>query len=499
MAFQPLGNSPGRDKVCTDLKSLLLRAFAVKELETHFRAGYTFRSDACTSAFAYDPDYCLPGDVKMDPEGFGPERAAVVGMLQSAFNCSPVGETVEVLRHIAIDTLGNNLWRAIEADLVADLAAFPGIIVAPAPLQAVCALAEAAQFLATNGNCGHGVIVGPYDWFIQLGTDYLIWDGSVHRDLTGNIVIPLSVDNATVYAFDSNVDIRATEIMVMDELSPSIRSVNDRVIRAEQIYTVAIDPCVVGSFAVSDCCPCATGGGGGGTQRALTCALDSVEICNDAGNPISVTVSNFPSNPEFDVELVTLCDDNGPFFRRFTYDEATGLPTTVVDTTLAGAPYVAVGTVVPCPESPADGDTELLEVCDAGNGNEPFVVVITFDSTGAIAGLSNLDYTGLPYVPVGPIVKCSNTPTPVTASRHFDVLPGTPWTPALVTGILTSVTYTILVGTATITDSSGVVIAALPAGLTATWENDLEQSLTGAPLSIDADPGSRVYVNWTEV
>lgn len=252
MAFLPLGDSPGRDRVCGDIKSLLLKAFPAKDLEAHHRAGYTFRSDACTTAFAYDPEYCTPGDVKMDPEGFGPERNAVVGMIQSAFNCSPVGETIETLREVAEQTLDNNLWRAIEADLVLDLIAFPAVPVG-GPVSALCALAEAAQFLVINGNCGKGVIVGPYNWFIQLGTENLIWNGTYHTDLVGNIVIPVASDNNTVYAFDSNVDVRVSDVMLLDELSPGLRLVNDRVVRAEQIYTVAIDPCVVGAITVAPC------------------------------------------------------------------------------------------------------------------------------------------------------------------------------------------------------------------------------------------------------
>lgn len=444
MAFRPLGDPPGRDKACNDAKSLLLNAFPAKFLEAHFRAGYSFRSDACTSAFAYDPDYCLPGDVKMDPEGFGPERDAVVGMIQSAFNCSPVGETLDRLREVAEETLENNLWRAIEADLVANLAAFPPVVFAGA-LEAKCALAEASQFLATNGNCGKGIIVGPYDWFNQLGTTHLIWNGTYHTDLVGNLVIPLSVDNNTVYAFDSNVDIRISDILLMDELAPSIRSVNDRIVRAEQIYTVAIDPCVVGSFTVSACCDCASGGGGGGGGNVVVTNLCScVQDVNVVSSvPLNVTVSNFPVDSDFDVEELLLCDDNGTFIHRSLYNAETGAFISATNTTLAGAPYIPVGTVTDC----------------SGNAGT----------------------------------------TPITASRHFDTLPGNPWTPALVTGTLTSITYTVLTGTATVTDSTGVVIAGLPIGLTSTWQNDLEQSLTGAPLSIAADPGSRLYVSWTEV
>lgn len=84
-------------------------------------------------------------------------------------------------------------------------------------------------------------------------------------------------------------------------------------------------------------------------------------------------------------------------------------------------------------------------------------------------------------------------------SQHFDVLPGAPWTPALAAGaVITGITYIVLAGTATVVDALGATsIAALPTGLSVTWNNDQEGSLI-PPASIAADTASRVYVTWTE-
>lgn len=76
------------------------------------------------------------------------------------------------------------------------------------------------------------------------------------------------------------------------------------------------------------------------------------------------------------------------------------------------------------------------------------------------------------------------------------------WTPgADVVGTLASVTYTVLSGTATVTDQDGTVAAGLPPGLSVTWNADNDGSggsggtLSG-PQSIDA-VGGQTYVHWT--
>lgn len=72
-----------------------------------------------------------------------------------------------------------------------------------------------------------------------------------------------------------------------------------------------------------------------------------------------------------------------------------------------------------------------------------------------------------------------------------------PWTPgADVVGTLTSVTLTVLSGTATVIDQSGTTMAGLPAGYSATWTAEDGSTLLG-PQSIDAIGGNTAVV-WTQ-
>lgn len=246
------GNAP--ERTCPDKFGGLLAVFKPGVLEGHERAGYTFRPNACVDAIAYDPDYCVPGDVKMDPGRYGPGKDAILGMIQTAINC-PLGVTLDELRDDARQTLLDNIERAIEADFVAfldTLATAQG-----GPFQAKCVLAEAAQYLSDTSECGRGLIAGPVKWFVQL-ENTLVWQAAkgYHTDFVGNIVIPHSVNNDTVYALDKAIEIKISDVQLLDELVPGITSTNDRVVRAEQLYTVAVDSCEIGSFAAGPCCEC---------------------------------------------------------------------------------------------------------------------------------------------------------------------------------------------------------------------------------------------------
>lgn len=71
------------------------------------------------------------------------------------------------------------------------------------------------------------------------------------------------------------------------------------------------------------------------------------------------------------------------------------------------------------------------------------------------------------------------------------------WTPgADVVGTLTSVTFTVISGTATVTDQSGTVATGLPVGVSGTWTAEDDNTLQG-PQSIDA-VGGQTYVIWTQ-
>lgn len=252
MSFTELMNfSDGPERICPDRFGGLLAVFKPGVLENHDRLGYSFRPNACIDVVAYDPDVCVPGDIKMDPGTYGPAKEATLGMIQTAINCT-VGATLDELRDEVRETLNQNLERAIEADFINLLTAEATPI--GGPFSEKCALARASQYLATSSECGRGLIVGPVSWFVLL-ENTLVWNPAkgYHHDFVGNIVVPSSVDNNTVFALDAAVDIKISDVFILDELAPGITTVNDRVVRAEQLYTVAVDSCQVGSFTVTPC------------------------------------------------------------------------------------------------------------------------------------------------------------------------------------------------------------------------------------------------------
>ncbi|MCY0957737.1 hypothetical protein [Streptomyces sp. H27-H5] len=205
---------------------------------------------------------------------------------------------------------------------------------------------------------------------------------------------------------------------------------------------------------------------------------------------------------ERDPEIQVLCDlpTGVAFLRRYTYDEATGAFVSATDTTLNGTtPYAVVGTAGICaPAVTVERDPEIQVLCDLPTG-VAFLRRYTYDeATGAFVSATDTTLNGTtPYVVVGTAGICNASQTPATLnSQHKDVVPGNPWVPANnTTGVLTSITYSILSGTGTVTDADGTVIATLPAGLSTTWEAQDENTLT-PPTSI-ASVGGRIYVTWT--
>lgn len=464
--------SDGPERKCPEKFGGLLAVFKPGVLEGHERAGYTFKPRACLDVVAYDPDYCTPGDLKMDAGSYGPEKEAILGMIQTAIACSPVGATMDELRAEAQGALADKLDRAIDADFIAALVT-EAVDQTATALQAKCALAEAAQFLSNSSECGRGLIVGPINWFEQL-EETLVWNNAkgYHTDYVGNIVIPHSVDNGLVFALDLAVEIKVSDVMLLDELAPGVTTVNDRVVRAEQLYSIAIDSCSIGSFDVSDCCPCATGGGGSST-------------------------------PSTSVDDEALCDDNGIFYRRVT-DNGAGVRI-VSFVTIAGAAYVPVGTIQTCAGQTTSVDVEDNILCDVDNDGVVIatcIAVYTYDAeTGLPVGPPTLVVPGTntPYVPVGTIQACVGPAAFIIESHHRLVgAADAPWTPSEAAGVLTSVTFTVLSGTATVIDFQLNVAAGLPAGLSTTWKTEADRggSLAG-PQSIDAVGGS-TYVTWTE-
>jgi hypothetical protein len=87
----------------------------------------------------------------------------------------------------------------------------------------------------------------------------------------------------------------------------------------------------------------------------------------------------------------------------------------------------------------------------------------------------------------------------VVRAHHFDVLPGSPWTPAAIPAgqPLIGLSVTGLTGTYTTVDSDGTNIAALPAGFTQSWSVTEDLNSLIPPMSITAAAASRAVVTMT--
>jgi hypothetical protein len=185
-----------------------------------------------------------------------------------------------------------------------------------------------------------------------------------------------------------------------------------------------------------------------------------------------------------------LCDANGTsFIRLFRFNSATGALISSTNTTLAGAAFAPVGVVGLCSEC---CPIEIGRGCtNVGSG----VYTALRLANGTITLIDSV--SGAAVLPAN-IIACTSDDTARTLTAQHRLVgdADAPWTPgADVVGVLTSVTFTVLSGTATVTDQNGTVAAGLPAGLSTTWEVEDDNTLTG-PQSIDAVGGS-TYVVWT--
>lgn len=269
-----------------------------------------------------------------------------------------------------------------------------------------------------------------------------------------------------------------------------------------------------------------------------------------AGAPYTV-VGQVANCADRDSEVLILCDVNGAtstqFVRRYLFNTE-GNTVNVANSTLAGAPYTPTGTVGVCAQT-VQSDTDFVEEVMSDSNGTCFIRLFRFNSvTGALISTTNTTLAGAAFTPVGtvtagcpsccPVVVaegCTNTGSgryvatraangtitlqdaitgaavtqaqiiacPADATQTLTAqgrLVGdadAAWTPgADVAGTLTSVTATVLSGTATITDANGTVMTGLPAGYTATWTAADRNTLNG-PQSIDAIGGQTAVV-WTQ-
>lgn len=205
----------------------------------------------------------------------------------------------------------------------------------------------------------------------------------------------------------------------------------------------------------------------------------------------AVGICSTPTVTDFDFTTQILCDANGtPFIQRLTYNSSTGVVTTTTNTTLTGAAFVPVGAVGLC-----------ANCCPVvvGNGcvstGSGFYTAIR-NTNGTISLIDSV--TGAAVLAANIITCPSDNVVRTLSSQGRLVAPGTPWTPgADVVGTLTSVTFTVLSGTATLVDADGTSSPGLPAGLSSTWNSEDDNILTG-PQSITAAAASSIWVHWVQ-
>ncbi|MYR62700.1 hypothetical protein GTY54_43035 [Streptomyces sp. SID625] len=223
--------------------------------------------------------------------------------------------------------------------------------------------------------------------------------------------------------------------------------------------------------------------------------LGIVDTTLDGATPFTpvgaVGVCTTPVATDFDFTEEVLCDSQGTaFIRRFTFNSATGAVTATTNLTLAGAAFTPVGAVGVC----SDCCPQVIGNGCTNTGSGSYTAI---RSTGGTISL--IDSVTGAAVTAGNIIPCpsDNTVRTLTAQARLIADADTPWSPgADVVGTLTSVTMTVLSGTATLTDQNGTVAAGLPAGYTATWSVEDDNTLNG-PTSIDAVGGTTV-VHWTQ-
>lgn len=205
---------------------------------------------------------------------------------------------------------------------------------------------------------------------------------------------------------------------------------------------------------------------------------------------VGVCATTVQADTDFVEEI--LCDSNGTsFIRLFRFNSTTGALVSTTNTTLAGAAFAPVGTVGLCsdccPNVVADN---LCTNTGSGRGTAIRATNGTITLIDSVSGAT---------ITAANIVPCPSDDTVVTLTAQGRLVgdADAPWTPGGdVVGTLTSVTMTVLSGTATLTDQSGTVLTGLPAGYTATWTVADENTLTG-PQSIDAIGGQTAVV-WTQ-
>lgn len=204
----------------------------------------------------------------------------------------------------------------------------------------------------------------------------------------------------------------------------------------------------------------------------------------------AVGICTTPVATDFDFAQLTLCDANGTqFIRRHTFNSTTGVVTATTNVTLAGAAFAPVGTVGLC----SDCCPAVIGSGCTNTGSGFYTAIRAANGT-----ISLIDSVSGAAVTAGQIVACPGDDTPVALrAQALQLTNAAPWTPAFVSGTLTSLTVTGLAGLWNMTDSNGTALTGLPAGLTLTWTAEDNNSVV-PPTDVTPQAGATAVAVWTE-
>lgn len=145
--------------------------------------------------------------------------------------------------------------------------------------------------------------------------------------------------------------------------------------------------------------------------------------------------------------------------------------------------------------SPVGLDTEVMVLCDSTGAQ--FLRRIEYAADGSVSATVDTTLAGGAFTPTGAVSRCAELISAITtAAHHFDAVPGTPWTTAAIPAgtTLVGLSYSVVLGTATVVDADGTSIATIPVGYSASWEADSDNDTLTPPTSITAAAASRVLV-----
>jgi hypothetical protein len=186
------------------------------------------------------------------------------------------------------------------------------------------------------------------------------------------------------------------------------------------------------------------------------------------GAPIPECLPGDPGDNCQPIQFEILCDDNGPFLRRYQINCDTGLVLGFTDTLLDGTTaYAPVGTLTVCADS-ASTEVIVRQLCDLGSGGgvpgfqDTFLRVEVRNADGTLASSFDTEADGVtPYAPIGPVdfdCDCLECLPQSVSARREDFSGIFSWDlPANVVRFTVKVRALDAAGSVTATDNAAVV------------------------------------------